>query len=514
METLAKIAWSRGGNAFGIAQTSPPAFSNAPKSSRRVYMLSREVNDGFTARGSHSCMDGVNLVKWDEPFKRKYMNPFHAACSVAVFLGLALLARAETVKDRDAAVRGDKVAMEQNTRWLYNDIDQGFAEARRTGKPLMVVLRCVPCLACMGIDSAVLTSRELNPLLDQFVRVRVINANDLDLARFQFDYDLSFSTLYFNGDGTLYGRFGSWRHQKNSQESDLASYRRSLEAALEIHRGYPANRERLAGKQGQPMPFRSPLEIPGLAGKYQRTLDWRGKVVASCLHCHQIGDAIRTLHRERDGTIPPEWVYPQPAPETVGLRLAPDQVATVDQVVAGSAAERAGFRKGDRITAFAGQPPVSVADICWVLHRAPETGSLEVVVEREGRSESLHLQLPADWRYQSDISSRVGTWGMRAMAFGGLQLIDLSDQQRRERGLESTGMALLVLHAGEYDTHAAAKKAGFQKGDVLLEVGDRKERLSESALLGRLLHDHRPGTRLETTVLRGEERLRLQLPIQ
>ena len=30
----------------------------------------------------------------------------------------------------------------------------------------------------------------------------VINANTLDMSRFQFDYDLSFSTMFFNADGT------------------------------------------------------------------------------------------------------------------------------------------------------------------------------------------------------------------------------------------------------------------------------------------------------------------------
>jgi serine protease Do len=28
--------------------------------------------------------------------------------------------------------------------WIYDDLDAGVAEARRSGKPLMVVLRCVP----------------------------------------------------------------------------------------------------------------------------------------------------------------------------------------------------------------------------------------------------------------------------------------------------------------------------------------------------------------------------------
>jgi hypothetical protein len=27
--------------------------------------------------------------------------------------------------------------------WIYNDLDRGFAEAKKTGKPLLVVLRCV-----------------------------------------------------------------------------------------------------------------------------------------------------------------------------------------------------------------------------------------------------------------------------------------------------------------------------------------------------------------------------------
>ena len=28
--------------------------------------------------------------------------------------------------------------------WIYDDLDAGYAEAARTGRPLMVVLRCVP----------------------------------------------------------------------------------------------------------------------------------------------------------------------------------------------------------------------------------------------------------------------------------------------------------------------------------------------------------------------------------
>jgi len=50
---------------------------------------------------------------------------------------------AAAVKDREGAVRGDKVAMANDARWIYHAVDRGFAEAKKTGKPLLVVLRCV-----------------------------------------------------------------------------------------------------------------------------------------------------------------------------------------------------------------------------------------------------------------------------------------------------------------------------------------------------------------------------------
>jgi serine protease Do len=442
------------------------------------------------------------------------MNPRFPLLAFTCAL-LGAVAHGETVKDREAAVRNDRAALEYDARWNYNDFNAGFAKAKETGKPLLVVLRCIPCHSCAGIDAQVLEDKSLVPLLDQFVCVRVINANALELAKFQFDYDLSLSAMFFNGDGTTYGRFGSWTHQRDPLDRTTAGFKAALEGALAIHRGYPANKAALAPKQGGPVPFKTPVEIPMLAAKYKATLDWEGKVVQSCVHCHQVGDAIRTSYRDQGKAVPPEWIYPFPQPETIGLTLAPDHAARVEAVAAGSPAAKAGVQAGDEIMSLAGQPLISPADVSWALHRSPESRMLlAAVVKRDNAPVMLGIALPAGWREKADISKRAGTWPMRAMALGGMILEDLADEDRAKLGIAKDRMALRAKGVGAFGKHAAAKNAGFVKDDVITELDGSSARITESGVIGKLMKDHKAGERVKTTVLRGDKRVELMLPIQ
>jgi serine protease Do len=203
-----------------------------------------------------------------------------------------------------------------------------------------------------------------------------------------------------------------------------------------------------------------------------------------------------------------------PAPETIGLTLNTQFAATVKDVAADSAAAKAGIRAGDEIVCFNGAPLLSIADFAWALHRMPDTGEATLQVRRSGTATEIKIPLASGWRTQSDISTRVGTWQMRGMATGGLKLQSAAAAKRESLGISPGTMALEVAFVGQYGMHGAAKKAGFQQGDVLVEVDGFSADVTEGQLLGRLLTKYAPKTSLKTIVRRGSERVELMLPVQ
>ena len=124
-----------------------------------------------------------------------------------IVVGLTSPASAQEAKTRDELVRDDRANVDALDRWIYNDVGAGFEAAQKTGKPMLLVFRCIPCKACAQLDQSVVEAApELQELLDKFVCVRVVHANGMDLGLFQFDYDQSFAAFIMNGDKTIYGR--------------------------------------------------------------------------------------------------------------------------------------------------------------------------------------------------------------------------------------------------------------------------------------------------------------------
>jgi hypothetical protein len=100
------------------------------------------------------------------------------------------------------------------------------------------------------------------------------------------------------------------------------------------------------------------------------------------------------------------------------------------------------------------------------------------------------------------------------MALGGMSLVDLDDAGRKGRGLPDNAMALYVKGLGQFGKHAAAKKAGFAKEDVIVGIDGMNTRITEGELIGRLLQSRKAGELVDVSVLRGSERLTLKLPMQ
>lgn len=432
---------------------------------------------------------------------------------LALCVVLSLLSSAHG-QDRKTKVLNDRDTFAKNEVWIYDDLDEAFAEAKKSKKPLLVVLRCVPCEACSHFDKQLLDEQEqMRELLDQFVCVRVVKANGLDLSLFQFDYDQSFHAMFLNADRTIYGRFGTRSQNKEGDDMTMEGFRAAMKGVLALHKAYPANKELLAAKSGGKVPFEVPEAFPSLKGKYKSEIDYEGNVVQSCIHCHQVRDAERMYYRGQGRKLPEQALYPYPLPSVIGLTMDPAQCATVAEVKEDSIAAAAQLAAGDQILSLDGQPLVSTADLQWVLHNAPASGSIAVEYRRGKKNATTKLNLAEAWRSQSDLSWRPTTWDLRRMALGGLWLEDLSDEQRKERGLESGTLALRARHVGEYGEHAVAKNAGFRKEDVIIAVDGASDRKSETELIAQALQK-KPGEKLAVTILRGKERIELKLPTQ
>jgi serine protease Do len=438
--------------------------------------------------------------------------------SLGLILSIMVFAKGTTAfpQEREKKVRSDRQSVEGAGFWVYNDLPRGIVEAKKTGKPLLVTIRCIPCEACAQLDSQIVErDPAVTKLLDQFVCVRIVQANGLDLSLFQYDYDQSLAAFFLNADGTIYGRYGTRSHETESERDvSVEGFARALEGALELHRQFPANEPLLAAKHGPAPEFPVPEEFPSLKGRYGSALDYKGNVVKSCIHCHQVGEALRLVYREKRQEIPERVLYPYPLPETLGLTLDPKQKAHVLAVADGSSAEKDGFQPGDKLTTLNGQPLLSIADVQWVLHNAGDAKSLKAEVVRGGKKLNVPLSLEPGWRGRGNISWRATSWDLRRMTTGGMRLDSLSPEDRQKAGLAAEALALRARHVGEYGAHAAAKNAGFVKGDVLVEVDGKSGLLTESQLMAWLVNVRRPGDRIPVVILRDGQRMTLELPMQ
>jgi S1-C subfamily serine protease len=236
-------------------------------------------------------------------------------------------------------------------------------------------------------------------------------------------------------------------------------------------------------------------------------------VAASCIHCHQVGEAIRSELRDEGKPIPTAMLFPYPNPKVLGIVMDPKQRATVVSLADNSAGAKAGLKAGDELVSIAGQPILSTADIQWALHNAPESGLIEVGIRRAGQPRQQTLELEPGWRTRDDVSWRANSWSLRRMTLGGLKLEEASAELGQQLQLDDTSMALVVKHMGQHGDNAHAKQQGFKVGDVILSMAGNSRRMRETDLFA-LLIDKPVGERIPVKVWRDAKQLEFSLAMQ
>ena len=236
-----------------------------------------------------------------------------------------------------------------------------------------------------GLDGQVVrpSDDELRKLRDQFVVVRVVQMNDVDLSRFQFDYDLVFAIVFMNSQGRVYSRYGSRTRWNSDSRYSLAGLKHTMRRVLRVHGNAP----------DAVMPQARPVLTRELLGSNR-----------GCMHCHQAWEGLRIKAR-RDGTFDPESLFVYPQPENIGLQLDVDLGNRVIRVKPDSPSRQGGLQPGDRITSIGKHRILSHADVTWALHNAEAVGPLQVRITRNGVPADLTLPLEKGWK-ETDLSWR------------------------------------------------------------------------------------------------------------
>ena len=441
------------------------------------------------------------------------MHRFHPFAALLLIVSIADALPAET---RGEKVRADRKKVEAQGFWIYNDLDKAYQSARETGKPILVSMRCIPCEECVKLDDDLIDNDPaVRPLLDQFVCVRVVGTNGLDLNTFQYDTDQSFAMFMLNADKTIYGRFGTRSHRTEwLGDVSLSGLAEALSGALVLHKNLAEHRDSLAGKRGKQLEFSSPEQYPALKKRYTSELNYDGDVVASCIHCHQIGDARYDYYWNQSKSIPEKLLFPYPHPKSIGLILDPNKRARVKAITPESFAAQTTLQPGDDILRINEQPILSMADVQWVLHHTSAAGDeLELVVQREKQIQTLSIKLPQGWRRLDNPRWRVSSWGLTIMTLGGLRLQPLSDQEREQYDVPS-GMALRASYVGWYSKQGAAKLAGIVKDDILIEYDGRTDFEREADVYTYAFSKFKPGDNVQIKYLRNGKIRTATLPIQ
>lgn len=393
-----------------------------------------------------------------------------------------------------------------------DDLDKALAEARKENRPLFVTLRCLPCKQCSVFDKNVLEGgAELDPLLKQFVTVRLINAGDLDQRLFPFDgyqdLDLSWWGYFLSPDGRVYAIFGGRDDVSDATRISLPALVNTQRRVLAYHYDPRRSSWDIDGPAAEMTGDRkTPLQLPGYASWEKRNPQDENEK-STCLHCHQVNDILRQplvdakkFNKKTDLDM---W----PLPENVGIALDRDDGLLVKKVEADSPADKAGIKPGDSLAAAGNRKLFGQADFRGVLHRGPKNaGSIDVHWLREGKLLNAPLKLEDGWR-KTVLDWRMSiSQGNVGSGPGGFFPLKVPDDERQQLDIPENSMAVKPF-IGPAMRKAPAFKAGLRGDQTIIAVNGQSPPVEGRAFMVWFRMKHEPGDSVTLTVLdKGKKR--------
>ena len=214
-------------------------------------------------------------------------------------------------------------------------------------------------------------------MLKQFVCVRRTQMNDVNLALFNYDYDVTFMAYFLSPQEGVYSRFGGRDADSADGRLSVAGLKHTMKLVLAAHQKTP--------EIAAPAP---PPKLP------HQLFQVKGN---GCMHCHHVWEGLRK-QAKKDGTLTPQLLQPYPMPENVGLKMERDAGNIVAEVLPNSPAYKIGLRDGDRLTIVNQVPIFAQGDIFWALHKAPSQGTASISWQRGDQPMASELELTAGWR--------------------------------------------------------------------------------------------------------------------
>jgi hypothetical protein len=326
--------------------------------------------------------------------------------------------------------------------------------------------------------------KDILELCNEFVLLRLTFLRGVNIALFDYDYDMTWMSFFLDADGRVYSRYGSRNSASADSLNTSAGLLHTMRAVLALHHDESA----------KPMPpydgpkAMRPDDIPAYRKLYSN----------SCCRCHMLNEA-KWEQQRMDGTMKPGPFFLYPLPDNIGIKLDLTKGNQIKEIARGSFAEKGGLKSNDTIRFANGTRILTCADLQHVLNRLEPESKLTVEVERAGQRVQAELLLSGNWR-ASDVSWRKS---IRVRSYSNnftRHLTPLAQDEKDRLAIERDRIAFRLT-----ESKGEVQEAGLLKDDIVVAL-DGKRRLSYQNPQYYPLIDHKSGDTMEVTVLRdGKE---------